>query len=248
MSYCKSMERKSLACACLLDGIAVALQPAAAEAGFLTGFSGWTMMSDNSTATELVNFTVYQNDGTSGGNWTPQLGVSPTDGTGGGVDTQAQYVYMYEVVNVGGATSKIGFFNINSYDQPYSSAGWLSGKVFNDGAAVGPSGNQYIGTEPGSTPPDDQLNGVPSTSGLSLSGTPFANSATAVNPAGADAGGLGNSDFAAFGFLSGITHTFLSGKFSSVLFLTSNTAPTYSGGNVLDTQTTGSTNGAIRPQ
>lgn len=241
MSDRKPFNAKSVAVSCLAVACGLLFQPARADAGWLSGFSGWTMMSDSGTATEVVNFAVYNN---TSGDWATTLGVTPT----AGADTSATYVYMYEVVNVGGATSKIGYFNINSGDLPYTSAGWLSGKVFTDGSPVGPSGNQYLGTDPGSTPPDDKVDGSPSFSGLTLTGSPFVSNVSAVDPFAADAGGISNSDVASFGFLSGLTQTLISGKFSSVLFLTSNTNPNYSAGSVLNTQTFATSNGDVPTQ
>ncbi len=216
--------------------LAVALLPAPAKAGFLTSFTGYTQMSDAPTATEVVNFAVYQN---LGGNWATQLGVTASPGA----DLTAQYVYMYEVVNNGGATSRIGFFNVNSYDGAYTSSGFLSGTVFSDGSAVGPAANRYLGPNPGSMPPDDPVNNRPSVSGVSA--PTFVANGSAVNPSASNTGGASNSDFATFGFLSGVTQTLTSGLFSSVLFLTSDIPPTYSEGQVLNFSNSQSSDGGI---
>ncbi|HVX09707.1 MAG TPA: PEP-CTERM sorting domain-containing protein [Pirellulales bacterium] len=238
------MVRNGLTCAVFAAYVAVtALTPSSAEAGFLTEFTGYTQMGDSSTATDVVNFAVYQNDGTDGGDWATQLGVTPT----AGADLTAQYVYLYEVVNNGGANSKIGYFNVNGYDGAYSSSGYLSGTVFSDGSAVGPAGNQYLGPNPSSPPADNPTNSGPSVSGLS---TPtFVAAAGAVDPAASTAGGVINSDFASFTFTSGpFTQTLTSGLFSSVLFLTSSTPPTYSEGQVLNVSNFQSSDGGIPTQ
>jgi hypothetical protein len=218
----------------------VAFAPAPARAGFMPDFTGYTQMSDSATATDVVNFAVYNN---TSGDWATALGVTPT----AGADTSASYVYMYEVVNNGGATSRIGSFNVNSYDQPYTSSGYLSGTVFSDGAAVGPAGNQYLGANPGSMPADDPVNDNPSVSGVAA--PTFASSGGAINPLGSNTGGSINSDFASFGFFNlSFNQTLTSGLFSSVLFLTSNVAPTYSEGQVLNTSTSSFSTGGIPTQ
>jgi len=206
----------------------------------MADFTGYTQMSDSSSATDVVNFAVYNN---TSGNWATALGVTPT----AGADTAASYVYMYEVVNNGGASSKIGDFNISSYDQPYTSSGFLSGTVFSDGAAVGPAGNQFLGANPGSMPADDPVNNSPSVSGVAA--PTFAASGGAVNPLGSNPGGPGNGDFASFIFLNfSAQQTLTSGLFSSVLFLTSNVAPTYSEGQVLNISNSSFSDGGIPTQ
>lgn len=212
------------------------------HAGYMASFTGYTQMSDSSTATEVVNFAVYNN---TSGNWATALGITPS----AGADTGAAYVYLYEVVNNGGSSSTIGNFNVNSTATPYTSSGFLNHVVFSDGSAVGPAGNQYLGPNPASMPPDDPSNSAPSVSGVTP-GPTFVSSASAVNPFGSNTGGSANGDAAQFVFLSttNFSQSLTSGLFSTVLFLTSNIGPLYSTGRVLNTVTGNSSDGGIPTQ
>src|SRR5207248_406366 len=145
-------------------------------AGFLSGFTGYSQMSDFATSDGIVNFAVYQNNGTTQ-NWATDLsgGGNPTIVTpllpGGGIpDTTAAYVYFYQVVNnnpVPPDSNLSAFYVSLGVSTPYTSAGYLSATVFSDASgAVGPAGNQFLGPEPTGTVPDDVVNGVPSQSGV----------------------------------------------------------------------------------
>jgi PEP-CTERM motif-containing protein len=243
VSYCKSLDGKSLAYAGLLACIAFLSQPAHAEAGFIGGFVGNTLMT-NGTTSGIVDFAVYQNDGTMGGNWTLQLGISgvATDGFGSGIDTTAQYVYFYEVVNVG--STKYGDLFVNSYSNPYSSGGWLLGKVFNEAVdgAVGPATNRYLGTIP--TGPDSS--GIHPSANDGVLSTPltssFISDGSTVRPLAINTLGGGGvpADFAWVNFPLAGTTQLSPAQYSPVLFLTSNTAPTYASGGLQSTSGTAS--------
>jgi hypothetical protein len=219
--------------ACLVE---IALIANSASAGFMPEFTGWTMMSDTS-ASGVVDFAVYQN--AAGHNWETDLGLNATvagvvDSSGGStVDATASYVFFYEVVTTG--TTALSQLSVPSYSTPYSSGGYLSGTVFNDAdGAVGPSANKYIGPNPSGTPPDNQQYYYPSQSGQSLALSPFTNSG--VSPkfpgGGIDLGGNAGlfQDQAVFQF--NLANLLSAGRYSTVLFLTSNTSPTYANGSV----------------
>lgn len=228
-----------------------------ANAQFMPGFTGWTEFADaGSSAGGVVDFAVYDNSG--GGNWVTQLGLTSdlagvADANGGStVDSTASYVFFYEVVNTAPATGNgsIGNFNVNSFSNPYSSGGWLNNYVFNDTAVT--NTHPYIGTQPTGTPPDNQQYYYPSVSGQSLdSTTPFTNSGvTTTAPAGIGSlGGTQGGGAATFQWLSfGGFHLLTAGHYSPVLFLTSDTRPTYSGGSLSATSGLNPSDGNIPTQ
>lgn len=228
-----------------------------ANAQFMPGFTGWTEFADaGSSAGGVVDFAVYANTG--GGNWVSQLGLTSdlagvADASGGStVDSTASYVFFYEVVNTAPAAGNgsIANFNINSYSNPYSSGGWLNNYVFNDAAVT--NTHPYIGTQPVGTPPDNQQYYYPSVSGQSLdSTTPFTNSGVSTTaPTGvASLGGAGNGGSATFQWTTFFgNHLLTASHYSPVLFLTSNTAPSYAPGSLSGTTGLNASDGNIPTQ
>lgn len=234
-----------------------------ATAQFQPGFTGWTEFADSgSSAGGVVDFAVYQNTGADGGDWTQQLGLTNSiasagvlDSNGGStVDSTAQYVFFYEVVNTAPAAGNgsIANFNVNSYSNPYSSGGWLNNYVFNDTAVT--NTHPYIGTQPTGTPPDNQQYYYPSSSGQSLDPTtPFTNSGVSTTaPADvASLGGAGGGGAATFQWLNinnlGF-HLLGASHYSPVLFLTSNTGPSYAPGSLSSTSGLNPSDGNIPTQ
>ncbi|MBI1901913.1 MAG: hypothetical protein HYS13_12485 [Planctomycetia bacterium] len=223
----------------LCCGVLIALMAGDASAGFVTAFTGNTQMSESANSDGIVNFAVYDN--TDGGDWTteiPSLGAVSTITSGGAIDTTAKFVFFYQVVNTdpntGGTDPDLATFKIASNGVAYSSAGFLSDKVFFDGTAnVGPSGNLFLGTEGTPHKTDDVVDGAPSESGVAA--PTFATLAAAVNPEQVigglgGVGGFATLQWGAFG--EGVIGT---GAFSSVVFLTSNNPPVgYGRGNIRD--------------
>lgn len=232
-----------------------------ANAQFQPGFTGWTEFADSgSSAGGVVDFAVYQNTGADGGNWESQLGLSSSiasngvlDSNGGNtVDSTAQYVFFYEVVNTAPAAGNgsIANFNVNSYTTPYTSGGWLNNYVFNDTAVT--NTHPYIGTQPTGTPPDNQQYYYPSVMGQSLdSATPFTNSGvTTTAPTGvASLGGAGGGGAATFQWTTFFgNHLLAASHYSPVLFLTSNTTPSYAPGSLSGTSGMNPSDGNIPTQ
>lgn len=219
-----------------------------ANAQFQPGFTGWTEFADaGSSAGGVVDFAVYKNDGNNGGDWTQQLGLTGAltgvvdSNNGNTVDSTAQYVFFYEVVNTAPAAGNgsIANFNVNSYTTPYTSGGWLTNYVFNDAAVT--NTHPYIGTQPTGTPPDNQQYYYPSVMGQSLdSATPFTNSGVTttapltVSSLGGSGGGGGEATFQWLNFGPN-NHLLTANHYSPVLFLTSNTTPSYAPGSLSST-------------
>lgn len=231
-----------------------------ANAQFSPGFTGWTEFADSgSSAGGVVDFAVYTNTGADGSNWETQLGLTNSiasagvlDANGGNtVDSTASFVFFYEVVNTAPATGNgsIANFNVNSYSTPYSSGGWLNNYVFNDTAIT--NTHPYIGTQPTGTPPDNQQYYYPSVSGQSLNATPFTNSGvTTTAPTGvASLGGAGNGGSATFQWTTFFgRHLLAASGYSPVLFLTSNTGPSYAPGSLSGTTGLNPSDGNIPTQ
>ncbi len=228
-----------------------------ANAQFQPGFTGWTEFADaGSSAGGVVDFAVYQNTGADGGNWLSQLGFTSSDLAGvldasGGntADSAASFVFFYEVVNTAPAAGNgsIANFNVNSYSNPYSSGGWLNNYVFNDTAVT--NAHPYIGTQPTGTPPDNQQYYYPSVSGQSLNAAaPFTNSGVATTaPTGVlSLGGTSSGGAATFSWTNFFgNHLLAANSYSPVLFLTSNTAPSYAPGSLSGTSGLSASNGNI---
>ncbi|HJT35494.1 MAG TPA: PEP-CTERM sorting domain-containing protein [Pirellulales bacterium] len=232
-----------------------------ANAQFQPGFTGWTEFADaGSSAGGVVDFAVYQNTGADGGNWVSQLGLGSSiasagvlDSSGGStVDSTASYVFFYEVVNTAPAAGNgsIANFNVNSYTTPYTSGGWLNNYVFNDMAVT--NTHPYIGTQPTGTPPDNQQYYYPSAMGQSLdSATPFTNSGVSTTaPTGvASLGGADNGGQATFQWTTFFgNHLLTANHYSPVLFLTSNTTPSYAPGSLSSTSGMNPSDGNIPTQ
>ena len=220
---------KRVGLAALLAGAAAFGTPTA-QAGWVPGMQGWTRVSSPSTSDALVSFAVWAREGA---DWTadaPFVGFAATSLTGGGViDTGASYVYLYQVVNddpVPGMTDpNIRELKVTRPQGSITSMGHFDSAVFTDGAPVGPAVNPTLGADPVSTA-DDVVDGVPTAlfggaPGLALNG--------GVNPVAAV---LDNVNFQSV-FEFGSTEI-KSGKYSSLLFYTSNVDPGYGEGIVRD--------------
>jgi hypothetical protein len=217
------------------------LAPTSASAAFLPEFTGYTQMSltsggaANARNQGLVNFAVYENLG--GGSWIAALGLgaAPPVFFPPSADPLAHYVYFYQVVNnqaAGGA--KLSTFKVFSGPTPYTSAGYLTSKVFYDDAGVGPAGNQYLGDpDPGIPPAGAVLGAGPTHKGVVFGVTQFITDLAALPPTGGDTGGDPN-DSATFNWGLPGAGLLGPGAYSMVVFLTSNAPPIYARGDLRD--------------
>lgn len=226
-----------------------------AQAGWVAGFTGNTLMTSGTTS-GIVDFAVWQTDttGPNANNWEAQLGVTPTSAAAPAVDTSAAYVYFYEVVNVG--TSNYGDLFVNSWaTTPYTSGGYLPQTVFQDssGNAIGPAAKQYLGPTPSGP---DQVTNNPSVvaSNTTLNTppstpAPFVTDVNAIHPlAVTSLGGFGSPGNAADINWANVnlgppfninTEQLSAGSYSTVVFLTSDTGPTYSAGSLRENSVAG---------
>ena len=144
----------------MLSGMTVS-----ANAALMDGFSGWTEFSDCPACDSIVNFSVYkaQDD-----NWTDDsffTNVSSIENQYGSLDTDAQYVYMYQVVNVDpdtAAEEDLAKFSVRNFGG-ITSGGYLSSTVFYDGSAQIDGSNWSLTNPDPSFPGDDFIN---STTGI----------------------------------------------------------------------------------
>jgi len=224
--------------ACGLAGLA---SPGTARAGFLSGFTGNTQMSDG-TAVGVISFSVFETSAP-GANWINELNsalslsgaaaLKASTPNAGGVDATARYVYMYQVVNTG-ATDALENLKVAN-PASFTSAGNLlnsaanpSSVVFEDtnGQVKTTNGNIGLGKNPSA---DDIVNGVPSTSGATVSTISALNTAVRADSTDLDFGG--NSGFVQFNFQRPVIGV---AKVSTIVFLTSDHGPYYARGLVRD--------------
>ncbi|HEX6960765.1 MAG TPA: hypothetical protein VF175_02780, partial [Lacipirellula sp.] len=211
-----------------------------ASAGFLSNYSGNSQFQFDGAATSdgIVNFAVYHNPG--GGDWTDDFGLpagtiqqlfEPSgsgQSVGNGLDTTAEYVYFYQIVNTDPNTSDESELKSLELFLPgttsmITSAGYLDDYVFDDGGPTGPTGNARLGTFTDTTAADDVPgDATPSESGAVPSGSGFVAHGSAVEPDNADE--IGSSTIE-FNFTAQVPIP--PGGFSSVFFLTSFGAPIY---------------------
>lgn len=179
------------------------------------------------SANAVVNFAVYENNGTTG-NWVVDLGLTGLANEGGtllgtgpaGVDTGADYVYFYQIVNLG--TSSVDQLQVGMAPIDASSVGYVAFTSLSDGAAI-TGANPYLGADPGSLPLEAGANGVPtSTGGLvglaSSSGTNNAYGSASPGPGGTIAPNPSTTGNVAFNF---VPFPIASGGYSTLLFITS---------------------------
>lgn len=212
-----------------------------AKAAAIAGSSGYTSMSLGCDLCDsIVNFTVYQN---TDGNWTDdpffggvtRSGLPDTAGRWGvGVDSSAQYVYLYQVINnnPGSVDNPLHGFNIsNLYNVIPTSAGFFAG-VFQDvaGNTVNNASDFALSNpDPASLTGDVPNNGAPSASGQTPQGII---AAAVVNPATIRSDLL-MSNPAVPGFFASVQWNWADqaqlalGQTSGVLFLTSNAGPAW---------------------
>ena len=225
---------KSVVIVAWLGSFALAAWPAAAQAGFLSQYTGNTQMSGSGTSVGgVIDFAVYQNP--TGHNWAADLGVTSAL-SGSGIDTTANYVYFYEVVNTAPdpGDGMIGHFNVGDGGTPFTSGGWLNGYVFNDAAnkPVGPPSNPFLGPAASG---DDPFANQPSHSGVTLGSPPFTNDGVVpTNPTGvASLGGVAGGGTATFLWTILFGNSLLGqNSYSPVLFFTSGSSPGYTDGSI----------------
>lgn len=232
----------------------LAAGPAIAQAGFLSQYTGNTQMSGAGTsASGVVDFAVYQNP--TGHDWVADLGLSSAvtgQLSGGGVvDTSANYVYFYEVVNTApSGNGMISIFNVGNAGVPFTSGGWLRGYVFADANnnAVGPTGNPFLGPAASG---DDPFTDQPSNSGVNLGNPPFTNTGVSpTDPTGvASLGGASSMGTATFLWTILFGNALLGqNAYSPVLFYTSNSAPVFVSGSISDSSGLNPSDGGIPGQ
>ncbi len=209
------------------------------EAAFVSGFVGNSGLSATpGSADGWVNFAVYDNSG--GLDWRSELGVTVSNlPSGQAVTGYERAVFFYQVVRDGLGDARLTEFAVASAGPvAWNGIGFLDGWVFRDSlnVAVGPSGNQTLGTEaapfgsPGDVRTDGQLSAPPS---------------SFVTQAGAASllDGAITSPTTAF-FQWSFVNAIQANQFSSVLVLTSESDP-----NLLTWGTAGTVvGGATGPQ
>jgi hypothetical protein len=192
------------------------------HAGFVTSYTGNTQMSQSAGSDGIVNFAVYEN---TSADWTAALGVSASAVFFDGMDLAAKFVFFYQVVNTnptGPAEHSLSTLRVATNGGAYTSAGWLSDLVFVDAQGnVGGALNRFLGTDLPADKGDDVVDGVPTESGVGLADPAFATVVPAVDPNAAERDAdAGPDGFASFAWNGKVTPN----GFSSVVFLTSNTA------------------------
>jgi hypothetical protein len=230
----------------------------AARAGFFLdapvasvppGFVGNTQFINpvllvNSGSDGVVNFGVYARS-VGDADWTDDFGAAVDAAIGGGVDGTASFVYFYQVVNsdpipvLGAPDDALVQLDVFTPPGTVTSAGDVAGFVFSDltaaGAGTGPAGNVRLGTAADVTAPPDDVFGdaSPSEAGPFLSAAaPFVADGSALSPTSVTFLALQTQfDFAV-----------PAGAYTSVLFFTSNFAPTHF---IADLSDGGSTSGDI---
>ncbi len=233
-------------CAVLIMFSVLFVATSSAVAGLIDGFSGWTQMSDCAYCDAIVNFSVYQ---AVDSNWTDDpffSNVSSMVNQYNTLDTSAQYIYMYQIVNKDPDTNALSDDPVYKFDVRYHSAftsgGYFDNIVFNDGTGQISAANWSLSNPDPSFPGDDYIStvtglgdGQPSStvsvsnislvsdSGVAKDPVEIINTAGACPSAGADCWILGWS----WGLSSNHIQT---NKYSPVLFATSNTAPQYAFG------------------
>jgi hypothetical protein len=206
------------------------------EAGmFIATFTGTTEMSEDGDFDGMVSFSVYE---VSAGDtdWTDDffVGFMANSITGSGsVDTDARYVYFYQVVNNNPVDTGIDIpldgYSVLSGVDAYTSGGYLSNTtdplVFNDSAgAINATTNPSIGSPP---PSGDNT----TTFGSLVSPFFVADSAARV-PMSVSLGGGSLTATANFTWPSVVGGRINSGQVSPVLFLTSDLPPAFGPGTI----------------
>jgi len=217
--------------------LALAVVPTAANADWLSAYSGNTVFNTPTSAPNgdgLVNFAVYHNDdnfasfGVNGATIASLL----TDGTnyGNPADSDnAGYVYFYQIVNT---DPNAGESFLDTLDVPIlgpnsvRTAGSINGYVFTEGAAntnVGPTANQYLGSELGNGPPGP---GSPMNPGTTPTGVAEETGNLPLfqfdsnDPTWSSGGLPDGTGYLSFSFFQTST-----GRFTSLVFITSDLAP-----------------------
>ena len=213
-----------------------ALPSASVQAGWVgSGYSEFIDntalpgVSDAPTADGTVSFAVWEN---TDGDWTNDFGAAfDTAVTGfGGVDSAANFVYFYQIVNTDlvspESTLNRFFVDVDQQDN-VTSFGRVSGFVFNDGSAVGPTTNVELGAAV-SDPDREALNGLASR--VETGGA--ATAAFSQDASGVDAV---SGSRATFELPAGTQHqairfsfadSILAPGFSTIVFLTAHGSPT----------------------
>jgi len=219
-----------------------------ARAGFISEFTGNTQMTAPGNDKGVVSFAVYDN---SKGDFLSSLGLSASavsNLTGSGaVDLNANYIYLYQVVNTAATNPVVDAFKVMNPDA-FTSAGYFTNRVFTDGAGAVSATNPGLGTNPSG---DDGLDGNPSNKNQTVSGTQRL--AASINPSATDLGNGGDGNgFVTFFFtppLLGGVGVIPAQKTSTIVILTSRYAPQYAEGGIQDgTRSDGDIPTAVTPE
>jgi hypothetical protein len=250
------MKKLFKLCFVIMVCLSLFFMASAVDAALVNGFSGWTEMSDCPACDSIVNFSVYQAEDS---DWTDDtfFGVVDTiTNQHGTLDSDAQYVYMYQVVNVDPATSAeadLAKLSVRTFGD-VTSGGFFNSTVFHDGSAqIDGSNWSLTNPEPSSFPGDDFINqttgigdGQPSatvsTSNVSLVIDATGNLQDPYSLQFASGGCPGPSapcDVMAWNFPFPGNILESSDEYSPVLYLTSNQAPIYHFGETESIQGTG---------
>lgn len=245
--------KRTFALAGLMLAALLIASPRGAEAAFVV--SGYSSFVDHistnggtidsvptGVAYGVVNFAVYEN---TTGDWVTALGLTGLANEGGtvagsgpaGVDTSAEYVYFYQIVNVG--TTPIDQLQVGMNPIDASSVGYVTGTSLSDGAAI-TSANPYLGANPGTQPLEAGGNGVPTSLGgltglAASSGVNNAFGSAISGPGGTippNSPATGNVAFNFVAFAGNVT--IAPGAYSTLLFITSHKSYGYLTGTLND--------------
>ena len=234
---------------CCTGFLLVGSSLSAATIPAFTGFSEMGLPCD--LCDSYVNFSVYQS---SDGNWTDDsifsnFTATPLNdiaGQLGAVDTDAAYVYMYQVVNKdvvgqqGSATdNQLRDFSVTYRGTlPFTSGGYFPRAVFTDVNSTSVTGTNYSLDFPnptlGNGPTDSPGDGAPSKANLAVANIGLATDASTTFPSSLNStGNISNLTQFPGQFFDGVIFSWpdtgripLDG-YSPVMFLTSDEAPFY---------------------
>lgn len=238
--------------------LALVAMPRAADAAWMAGFGGSSLVSSPAgTADGVINYAVWQNNGLNGGDLFAQIGIDKANelaGTTGTAYKTAQYAYVYEIVNTKYNTNAeavlSGFFievnqgNLAGVAYATNSAG-TQGYVFSElvgvtTTKVGPGGDTGNHRLDGGAVEDHTNAGAPVTTigqpnGVALDSAAVRSNITAdwdfFPPSGA-------TQALKFTFQNdngtGIKKGINTNGFSTLLIVTSNYRPEFSGGSLQD--------------
>jgi len=150
--------------------VLVGLRPSLLLAGFVSEYSGYTVMAGHEYAHGIVNFAVWKNDPANWDtDWRDNFGIDNPDTrvialANTTVQKEATYVIFYQLVNerIGGKQSYLDEFTIYVSPGLVTSVGYIDRYVFGDSegniSIYGSDENPVIGTDPSESGPYFSVN------------------------------------------------------------------------------------------